>query len=127
MWKQYNPNPMSKSVGDCVIRALTKVLDITWEQAFVELAIQSFLMCDMPSSNSVWGAYLKSNGFSKHVIPDTCPDCYTIKDFAKDHPHGTYAVGTGTHVVAVVNGSYYDSWDSGNETPIFYWRKNGLQ
>jgi hypothetical protein len=24
-------------------------------------------------------------------------------------------VGTGTHVVAVIDGDYYDAWDSGNE------------
>ena len=123
MWEQYNPNPSRKSVGDCVIRALTKVLDISWEQAFIELAIQAFLMSDMPSSNSVWGALLKSKGFSKHVIPDSCPDCYTIKDFATDHS-GIYVACTGTHVVAVIDGVYFDSWDSGNEVPIFYWRKS---
>ena len=30
MWEKYNPNPLSKLVGDCVIRALTKALDRTF-------------------------------------------------------------------------------------------------
>ena len=57
------------------------------------------------------------------IIPNTCPDCYTIADFCNDHPYGTYILATGTHVVAVIDGDYYDTWDSGNEIPIFYWQK----
>ena len=123
MWVQFNPNPLGKSVGDCVIRALSRVLDKGWVWTYIELCIQGLLMADMPSSNAVWGAYLRSKGFHKENIPDTCPDCYTIADFSNDHPKGTYAVCTGNHVVAVIDGSVFDSWDSLRETPIFYWRK----
>lgn len=123
MLVQYNPNPLGKIVGDCVIRAISKILDKGWVWTYIELCIQGLLMADMPSSNAVWGAYLKSKGFHKENIPDTCPDCYTIADFANDYPRGTYAVCTGSHVVAVINGSVFDSWDSLRETPIFYWRK----
>ena len=123
MWVQFNPNPLGKSVGDCVIRALSRVLDKGWVWTYIELCIQGLLMADMPSSNAVWGAYLRRKGFHKENIPDTCPDCYTIADFSNDHPKGTYAVCTGNHVVAVIDGSVFDSWDSLRETPIFYWRK----
>ena len=37
MFIQYNPNPEGKSTGDCVIRALTKALNKSWEQVYVEL------------------------------------------------------------------------------------------
>lgn len=80
-------------------------------------------MYDMPSSNRVWGAFLNNNGYSKHVIPNTCPDCYSVKEFCYDHPVGRYLLALDGHVVAVVDGCYYDTWDSGNEIPLFYWRK----
>lgn len=80
-------------------------------------------MGDMPSSNAVWGAYLKSRGFKRYIIPNECPDCYTVKDFCKDHPKGHYILGTGTHVIAIIDGFYYDTWDSGELIPIFYWKK----
>lgn len=51
------------------------------------------------------------------------PDCYNVKDFAQDHPKGRYVVGTGTHVIAVIDGNYYDTWDSGEEIPVYYWEK----
>ena len=28
-----------------------------------------------------------------------------------------------SHVVCVEDGKYFDSWDSGNEIPLFYWEK----
>lgn len=120
---EINPNPNGSRVGDCVIRALSTVMDRTWERVYVELAIQGYLMGDMPSSNSVWGAYLIDNGFKRSAIPDTCPDCYTVKDFTDDYKKGAFVLGTGSHAVAVIDGDYYDSWDSGDEVPVFYFER----
>lgn len=118
-----NPNPCGSYVGDCVVRALSIALDKDWYEVYIELCLQGFSMCDMPSSNKVWGELLKSYGFHRYIIPDTCPKCYTIKDFAGEHFKGIYIVGTGTHVCTVIDGNVYDSWDSGDETPVFYWHK----
>jgi hypothetical protein len=52
--------------------------------------------------------------------------CYTIKEFCKDHPIGDYLLGTGSHVVAVLDGNYYDTWDSGSEVPIYYFKRRNL-
>ncbi len=123
MWVEYNPNPIEKRVGDCVIRAISKVLDQDWEKTFIDLCVQGFMMCDMPSSNAIWAAYLRHKGFKKKIIPDTCPECYTIKDFCEEHPQGRFVLGTGRHAVAVVDGYYHDAWNSGNETPIYYFEK----
>ena len=123
MFIDYNPNPVGRRVGDCSVRAISKALGVDWETAYAMIASNGFAMGDMPSSNSVWGAVLRQNGFKKQAIPNSCPDCYTIRSFAKDNPRGTFVVGTGSHAVAVINGSYYDAFDSGHETPIYYFRK----
>ena len=65
----------------------------------------------------------KKQGYSRFVIPNTCPYCYTVKQFCKDHPYGKYLLALDGHVVAVIDGDYYDTWDSGNEVPIYFWKK----
>ena len=121
MWRQFNNNPTGRAVGDCAVRALSVALDADWETAYTMIAINGFLMGDMPSSNSVWGAVLRQRGFYRKAIPDTCPDCYTFADFAHDNPDGVFVLGTGTHVAAVKDGVIYDAWDSSNEIPQFVW------
>lgn len=122
-WIPYNPNPLALHGIDCTVRALTKALDISWERAYTMLAVNGFAMCDMPSANHVFSATLRQNGFKRNAIPDECPDCYTTADFAADHPEGTYILAYGDHVCCVENGNWYDSWDSGGRSPMFYWYK----
>lgn len=122
-YESFNPNPYGKRVGDCTVRAVSKALNQSWERTYVHLCVYGFMHSDMPSANAVWGAYLKSRGFQRHIIPDTCPDCYTLADFCKDYPRGTYVVCFDGHVATVVDGKVYDSWDSRHETPIFYWSR----
>ena len=119
----YNPNPKGVLVGDCVIRAISKLTEKDWDSVYVDITLQGFVMKDMPSSNSVWGSYLTSKGYRRGVIPNTCPDCYTVRNFCEDRPYGRFLLSIGTHVVTVVDGDYYDSWDSGNEIPVYYYTK----
>ena len=124
MWIEYNVNPISNRVEDCAIRAISVALNISWDDAFDLIAHNAKQMGSVMHSNVVFGSVLRQHGFTRRIIPDTCPDCYTIKDFCIDHPKGTYVVGTGSHVVAVIDGNYIDTWDSGNEIPIYYWKEN---
>lgn len=122
-YASYNPNPTKKQVGDCAVRAIAKATGQSWEEAYSALTLQGYWMGDLPNANSVWGAYLRQNGFQRQLIPNTCPDCYTVAEFAADHPHGVYVLALSNHVVCVQDGEYFDSWDSGAEIPLFYWEK----
>lgn len=119
----YNPNPRGIKVGDCVIRGLSKILNLSWDEVYAEVMLKGFELKDMPSANNVWGSYLRSKGFERFTISNTCPDCYTVEQFCRDNDQGLFLLATGSHVVAVEDGYYFDAWDSGNEVPIYYWRK----
>lgn len=120
---EFNNNPVGRRVGDCAVRAVSKALNMGWEAAYIALAMNGLSMGDMPSADSVWGATLRQNGFYRTAIPNSCPDCYTARDFCEEHPEGVYVLGFGGHVATVENGDIYDSWDSSNEIPQFYWHK----
>ena len=124
MFIEFNNNPISRKTGDCAVRSVAKALEVDWETAYCKIAKNGFEMGDVISADTVWGSVLRQNGFLKDNIPNTCPDCYTVIDFCKDHPRGRYVLGTGGHAVAVVDGNYYDIWDCGKETVIYAWKKD---
>lgn len=119
----YNPNPSNQRVGDCTVRALSKALDKDWEDTYIELACEGLRYYDMPSANYVWGMLLTRYGFKQKMIPSICPACTTVDKFSKQHPQGTYVLACQSHTVAVVDGDYYDTWNSGEEVVLYYWQK----
>jgi hypothetical protein len=123
MYVHANPNPNGAYVEDCVIRAIAIATNRSWDETAIYLFLQAFIMKNMPSVNKVWGALLTSIGFRQYALPNTCPDCYTIRDFCIDNPDGIFILATGSHVVAVIDGDYYDAWDSGDELPTSVWRR----
>lgn len=116
---KFNPNPLGKNVGDCTVRALSKALDQTWENTFVGLCLEGFMLNDMPSANSVWGSYLRRYGYQRSLAPDDM----TVAEFADEHPDGTYILALSGHVVCIQDNTLYDSWDSSNEIVLYYWQK----
>ena len=122
MWMKCNPNPQHKEVPDCVVRAITIALNRRWIDVYDDLCALGRREFNMPSADAVWGKYLYQMGFEPFLLPETCSKCITIRAFSQIFPRGTYIIGTGSHAVAVVNGDYYDSWDSGNEIPSFFWK-----
>ena len=123
MFIEYNPNPTGRRVGDCAVRAVAKALDLDWETAYIKIVTNGYNMGDMPSSYSVWGSVLRQNGFYKEAIPNECPECYTAEQFCYEHPQGVFVLGFGGHVATIKDGDLYDSFDSSNERPIYYWYK----
>lgn len=123
MWQYINKNPRNKAVGDCTVRAISIATDNGWMETYLDLCLFGLLMADMPSANAVTTAYLKNKGFRRRTIPDDCPDCYTIENFCQDNTKGTFVIGTGSHLTTVIDSVLWDSWDSRNETPVYYFEK----
>lgn len=121
MWVKENLNPINRSVEDCSVRAVAKALNVDWETAFAMLCSNAFQMGDMPHSNAVIASVLRQHGFNRKIIDNKCPNCFDIEEFCENNPKGVFVLGTGTHVVTVIDGKYYDVWDSGKEIPIYYW------
>ena len=115
----YNANPISRRGGDCTVRAISKVLGLTWEKVYMDLCLEGLLLYDMPTANHVWSHYLTKQGYRRTVCEPPC----TVEQFARVHSKGRYILALDSHVVAVIDGYYYDSWDSGGESVIYYWKR----
>lgn len=118
-----NNNPQGLKIGDCVVRAISLSTGDSWERTYIGLCLQGFEMADLPNSNAIWATYLKNKGYKKFNLPDKCPNCYTVSDFARDNPTGNFILATGSHAVAVVDGNILDAWDSSKEIPIAVFKK----
>ena len=121
MFIEYNVNPIGKKTEDCGIRAVAVALGISWDDAFDMIARNAKQMGEVMHSNAAIGSVLRQHGFYRAAIPDRCPDCYSVGDFARDNPNGVYVVGTGTHIIAVIDGDIVDTWNSKDLVPLYYW------
>lgn len=123
MYKNLNINPLHRRADDCAVRAIATALDKSWQEVYADLCIEGLKQYDMPSANHVWGSYLKKNGYKRRIVPDSCPECYTVGEFANDHPEGVYILALHGHVVPCVNGCVFDSWNCLEEAVFYYWEK----
>lgn len=117
----YNPNKNGRRTIDCSVRAISKVLDKDWEEIYIGLCAEGLMYKDMPSSAYVIGMYLRKHGYEQKFIPYICPDCTSVRKFSEQHNKGKFVLVTEEHMVAVVDGDYYDTWDSGDEIVIYYY------
>lgn len=124
MYRYYQPNKkdLKDNHGDCVIRAPTMILDKSWLGVFDDLVpyareLQNDLAC-----RPVYEKYLIDNGFTYVGISNRRGSKrLTVSQFARDHKKGRYFCNLANHVVCVVDGVYYDTWDCGDSCLYGYY------
>lgn len=125
-YKYYQPNKMDlkDTYGDCVIRSLSKAINKEWLEVFEELLPYARKLQCMPNGKPCYEKYLRDCGFSYVGISNKKGSKRpTVHSFVKDNPNGTYVLRVAHHLVAVVDGYYYDTWDSGEKSLYGYWEK----
>ena len=115
-YEQYNPNPIGNETGDCIIRALCKITDQDWLSIYDDLCklgrekYTPFTCLEIQDY-----IFTKYFFFKKHkVIRQKGKKALNVETFCKEHPTGKYILRLAHHVIAVVDGKYYDiypCWD----------------
>lgn len=125
-YKYYQPNKkdLKDEYGDCVIRAFTKATGLTWLEVFDSLIPYAREIQANPNSKSVYEKYLTNLGYKwvglkaekgkRRLNPET---------FCKKYKSGTYILRLSHHLVTVVDGYYYDTWDCKEYCVYGYWTK----
>ena len=125
-YKYYQPNKkdLKDKYGDCVTRALCKVTGKEWLEVFNGLVPFAQEIQTMPNDKACYEAYLKANGFTYTGISNKKGSKRpTVASFARGHKNGSYVAVVANHLVAVADGNYYDTWDSGYKSLYGYWEK----
>lgn len=124
MYKYYQPNEKHKKACDCVVRALTKACNMTWEQVYKRLCEIGLAEWDMPNSPEVYRIMLLEQGFKMNTIKAVKGSKRpTVESFTKEHKKGIYVLEVANHIVGVVNGCYFDTWDCGDKCLYRYHEK----
>lgn len=125
-YMHFNPNDKDKKdeQSDCVIRALCKVMNKTWLEVFDELLPSARELQCMPNSKPCYEAFLLNHGFVYQEISNKKgTKLPTVDSFTKDHKEGVYVLRATHHIIALVDGNFYDVWDSGDCCLYGYWKK----
>lgn len=122
---EFNPNP-SKTVkaNDCTIRAYCAAEKLEWDAAY-DIACKYGKDCTyMPNDKDTVHKILEEEfGYIKHRIPKEDKGM-TVAEFAIKYDIGTYYVMVNRHIVAVVDGKYFDTWDSGKKKVSCYYSRD---
>ena len=122
-WVKYQPNPKNNNTGDCSIRAYCKAEGLEWDDAYdmaTKLGKEMSMICD---DHKVVDKILTENFGYKYIKGEKGAKKKTVNEFAIEHPKGKYVLWVHAHVVTLIDGYYYDSWDSGNRKLNGYYTK----
>lgn len=118
---EYNNNPRGLKTDDCVIRAISKATGESWLNTFDRLISHARVVCTCQTGKEAYTDLLHDYpSFSVFKYVDGEKKRLTVKDVCK--LKGSYVVRVANHMVAVVDGKYYDIFDSGDKCAYKIWR-----
>ena len=116
---RYNANSAGNRTGDCVKRAISTAFNRSYTEVSKDLrAKMSELSQTRWDIRPVYERVIRDYGGSSYIA---VPDQITLNEFVDTKiPEGTFLVLTGNknrsnHIVCVIDGEVYDTWDSLNQ------------
>ena len=123
-----NVNPKNKYCGDCVIRAISRALNQSWETTVRELTELGIKKGYVAIDKHIYPKYLESKGFRQMKEPrDWQNKKISIKEFIDMHEGQSLKVivaNAGSHHLTCIKGNKVnDTWDCSKSTMHKYWVK----
>lgn len=119
-----NPNKNIKA-KDHIINAICNATGISWEVVFDDLCKIAKRLHRMPHENGVYLSYLRRLGFKKSKTYKGPKDkkLYTVEEFCKEKPVGTFIIKIRTRLTCVKDGNLIDNYDCSKNKVFVYWYK----
>lgn len=127
-YQKVNVNPKGRFVGDCVIRAISTAMDISWDNVYKDLCEIGLKEKRMPNDKKVFHKYLEKNGWVKCKQPKYFDKTkYVVKDLdlylGKDRVEETLIISVAKHLTVIKSGSVVDTWDCRGKKVGNYWKR----
>jgi hypothetical protein len=114
-------NPVN-DCNDCIVRSTAKVFNEDWQSVmrkFCDKAIEMYLMPnDGRVAQEVLANYPVQATYLRH------DERLTVHQLAESNPSGKFIAltkGVQSHAIGIVNGDWFDIYDSGDEELEYYW------
>lgn len=132
----YNANPQGRNEGDCTIRALSLAYNLSYANVKSDLISLGNKNKSKFNTFPTINAFMEKHRFKKYLNnEDGSINVSTVENFAKKYHHGNYVVRCSDrskqdmshafHLVAVIDGKIYDTWDSADYFVIDAWEVAG--
>jgi hypothetical protein len=123
----YNANPKNRFTTDCTVRAICTATEIPYNTVVMEMAELQCKTGYDADENKLIDLYLQSKGWKKHPQPRKWNNTkYTGWQFCKEYRYPKVIANIGGHhIVAIIRGKVYDTWDSTSGCIGNYWVKAG--
>ncbi len=116
--------PNTHKCGDCHIRCICAVTDLSWIDALDKLYQKARKIQEPVGSTDTITEMLNEYGYKwVPVKPKRGESRPTVSDFAKCHKNANYVMRVSNHVVGGKDGKYMDIWDCGYKSLYGYWIK----
>lgn len=114
----------NKIADDCAIRAIMKLTGKTWVEIYDELCDIGRNKKRMPNEWKVIEIWLRNHGYVKYTYGKIIKGDikWKVSEFAENNQEGKYILNLAHHVVACIDGYYYDSWDPGDYKVLTYYK-----
>jgi len=128
----YNANPHDKNEGDCSIRALSLAYEMNYNSVKNELQSLSKETGGEFNTIDTIKAFIEKHGYKDYYDNEKGGAFVDdVEDFARKNNRGVYVVycsdktkqntSHSFHLVTIVNGTIYDTWDSSNYYVLGAW------
>lgn len=139
MVEYYNPNPECKFfksgkpknwyINDSAIRAISKALDMTWDNAYDVLCKMGKKLYNVPTSKQVIDEVLKEYGFEyvTYGKPGKNEKRPNVKEFVNNlkNSNKTYVLNLADYFVCLKDNKIYDVSSNCLKSSLYsYWIKN---
>ncbi len=126
LWVYWNPNPLNKRTGDCVIRAISKATGKPWADLLREMTEWLIPRGEVFDEKAGFGPYLEEVlHFQKMRMPKHADGTsYPLWEFLNGAQRNFHIiVQVRNHLTYVFNGQFYDIWDCTNKCVYNFWLK----